>query len=110
MYVHFYSKCQIYPYPISCWGFPDGLAGKESTCNAGDVRDVGSIPGLGRSLEEEMQPTELFLPEKSHGQRSLAGYSPKGRKESDTTKPLSTHSPFPFGNHKFGFYIRESVL
>ena len=48
-YVHFYSKCQIYPYPISPWGFPDGLAGKESTCNAGDVRDVGSIPGLGRS-------------------------------------------------------------
>ena len=45
-------------------------------------------------LEEEMQPTEVFLPKKSHGQRSLVGYSPKGRKESDTTKPLSTHSPF----------------
>ena len=32
------------------------------------------------------QLTPVFLPEKSHGQRSLAGYSPKGRKESDTTE------------------------
>ena len=31
------------------------------------------------------------LPEKSHGQRSLVGYSPKGGKESDTTERLSTH-------------------
>ena len=30
-------------------GFPDGSAGKESACNAGDTGDVGSIPGLGRS-------------------------------------------------------------
>ena len=32
------------------------------------------------------QPTLVFLPEKSHGQRSLAGYSPKGHKESDAAK------------------------
>ena len=31
--------------------------------------------GLEDTLEEEMQPTPVFLPEKSHGQRSLAGYS-----------------------------------
>ena len=30
-------------------GFPDRSAGKESACNAGDTRDSGSIPGLGRS-------------------------------------------------------------
>ena len=30
-------------------GFPDGLGGKESTCNTGDTGDVGSIHGLGRS-------------------------------------------------------------
>ena len=29
--------------------FPDGSAGKESTCNARDTGDMGSIPGLGRS-------------------------------------------------------------
>ena len=32
-------------------GFPDGSAGKESTCNAGDIGDLGSIPGLGRFPE-----------------------------------------------------------
>ena len=31
-------------------GFPGGASGKESTCSAGDSRDVGSIPGSGRSL------------------------------------------------------------
>ena len=32
------------------------------------------------------QPTPVLLPGKSHGQRSLVGYSPWGRKESDTTE------------------------
>ena len=36
------------------------------------------------------QFTPVFLPGESHGQRSLAGYSPRGRKESDTTEQLST--------------------
>ena len=36
------------------------------------------------------QPTPVFLPGESHGQRSLAGYSPWGHKESDTTEQLST--------------------
>ena len=39
-----------------------------------------------------MQPTPVFLPEKFHGQRSLAGYSPWGRKESVSTERLSTHA------------------
>ena len=39
-------------------------------------------------LEKEMQPTPVFSPGKSHGRRSLAGYSPWGRKESDMTEPF----------------------
>ena len=39
----------------------------------------GSICGSGSSLGE-WQPTPVFLPEKSHGQRSLVGYSPWGCK------------------------------
>ena len=35
-----------------------------------------------------MQPTPVFLPGKFHGQRSLVGYSPWGRKESDVTERL----------------------
>ena len=46
--------------------------GKESACNIGDTGDAGLIPALGRSG----QPTPVFLPGESHGQRSLAGYSP----------------------------------
>ena len=41
-------------------------------------------PGLGRSPEgENGNPLQYFFPGKSHGQRSLAGYSPWGHKESD---------------------------
>ena len=36
-------------------------------------------------------PTPVLLPGKSHGQRSLVGYSPWGREESDTTKRLHSH-------------------
>ena len=43
--------------------------------------------------EEGKQPTPAFLPWKSHRQRSLAGYSPWGHKESDRTERLSTHRP-----------------
>ena len=56
-----------------------------------NARDAGLIPGLGRSpgggnLQNplERQPPPVFLPGKSHGQRSLVGYSPQGCKESDT--------------------------
>ena len=68
-------------------GFSGGSDGKESACFAGDE---GSIPGSGRSPGEgnDRQPTPIFLPGKSHGQRSLAGYSLQGHKESDTTEQL----------------------
>ena len=49
-------------------GFPGGSDGKEAGCNAGDL-------GQEDSLGKEMQPTLVFLPDNSHGQRSLAGYS-----------------------------------
>ena len=41
------------------------------------------------SLEKKWQPTPVFLPAEFHGQRSLAGYSPWGRKEPDTTEQLT---------------------
>jgi len=49
------------------------------------------VPSLGREdlLEKEWQPTPLFLPEESHGQRSLEGCSPWGCKESDMTERLT---------------------
>ena len=63
--------------------FPGGSDGKESACNAGDL---GSIPVSGRSPGEgKWQSTPLFLPGELHGQRSFAGYSPWGHKESYMT-------------------------
>ena len=57
-------------------GFPGSAVVKNPPANAGDVRDLGSIPGLGRSLEEGMVTHPISLPGKPHGQRRLAGYSP----------------------------------
>ena len=69
------------------WASQEVLAVKNSSANNRDVRDAGSIPGLGRSSGEgTWQSTPVFLPGKSRGQRSLTGYSPWGCKESDTTK------------------------
>ena len=64
-------------------GFPDGSDGKESACNTGNP---GSVLGQEDTLEKEMATTPVFMPEKSHGGRSLVGYSPMGHKESDTTE------------------------
>ena len=49
---------------------------------------IGKIP-----WRREWQPTPVFLPGESHGQRILAVYSPQGGKESDTTERLSTAQP-----------------
>ena len=43
------------------------------------------------TLEKEMAPHSIFLPRESHGQRSLVGYSPRGRKELDMTERLHFH-------------------
>ena len=49
---------------------------KNPPANAGDTRDAGSIPELGRfPLNGKWKPTQVFLPGKFHGQRSLLGYS-----------------------------------
>ena len=68
-------------------GFPGYSDGKESACNAVHPRFdpwVGKIP-----WRREWQPTPVFLPGESHGQKSLAGYSPWGRKESDMAERLT---------------------
>ena len=73
-------------------GFPGGSDGKASVCNAGDP---GLIPGLGRSPEEgNGSPLRYFCLEKSHGWRSLVGYSPWSRKESDMTEQFHFHFDF----------------
>ena len=68
-------------------GFPGGASGKESACDAGDVMRCGFDPWVGKiSWRRKWHPTPVFLPGESQGQRSLVGYSPWGRKESDVTE------------------------
>ena len=56
-----------------------------------NARDLGLIPGSERSQEKEMATHSIILPGESRGQRSLAGYSPQGCKESDTTEHAHIH-------------------
>ena len=66
----------------SILGLPYGSAGKESTCNAGNL---GSVPGLGKiPWRRERLPTPVFWPGEFHGL-----CSPWGGKELDTTERLS---------------------
>ena len=68
-------------------GFPGGSVVKNPPANAEDTGDMSSIPGSGRSPGgENGNPLHYSCLEKSHGQRSLADYSPRGCKESDTTE------------------------
>ena len=72
------------------WASQVVLVVENLPANAGDIRDSGLIPGLGRSPGGGPgNPFQYSSLENSHGQSSLAGYSPWGLKESDTTERLS---------------------
>ena len=59
------------------WASQVALVVKTPPANAGNVRDVGSVPGLGRSSGAgHGNPLQYSCLENPHGQRILAGYSP----------------------------------
>ena len=74
------------------WGFPGGVSSKEPTrqCRRHNRREfdpwVGNIP-----RRRAWQPTPVFLPGESHGERSLEVYSPWVAKNWTQLKRLSTH-------------------
>ena len=68
------------------WASQVVLVVKNPPAIAGDIKDSGSIPGLGRfSREGQGNPLQYSCLENPHGQRSLEGYSPWDSKESDVT-------------------------
>ena len=72
---------------ITATGLPRRLSCKESACQCKSLRRRMFDPWVRKILwRRKWQPTPVFLPGESHGQRSLVGYSPWGRKESDTTE------------------------
>ena len=88
---------------------------KNPPADAGDARDSGLIPELGRSPGGGNCKLLIFLPGKFHGQRSLADYSPWGHKELDTTDELSarahthTHTKMVFACEIYTFLLDISL-
>ena len=78
-----------YSLPSGCEGFTGGSVVKESLCQCRRHRRCRFDPWIGKIFwRRKGQSTLVFMPGKSHGQRSLAGYSPWGCKETR----LSTHT------------------
>ena len=73
-------------------GFSGDSDNKESTCQRRRHKRQrhGFDPWIGKiPWRQAWQPTPVFLPGESHGQRHLVGYGPWSRKESDTTEQLT---------------------
>ena len=94
-------ECQSGEYSkVLCWvwwirGFPGGTSGKEPTCQCRRWKKHGFNPWVGETpRRRRWQLIPVFLPGESQGQRSLAGYSPRGHIELDTTEATkhSTHN------------------
>ena len=83
-------------------GFPGSTSGKELTCQFRRHKTSGFDPWV-RMIpwRRKWQPTSVFWPGESQGQRSPEGYSPWGHIESDTTERLSMSTKF---------YIRDDFL
>ena len=73
------------------WGFPGNSSGKEHGCQCRRHKSRGFYPWV-RKIPWKIacNPLQYSCLENPHGQRSLAGYSPWGRKKPDTIDRLST--------------------
>ena len=98
-------------------GFPGGTSSKEPPCQCKRHKRRGFDPWVRKTpWRRAWQPTPVFLPGESHGQRSLERYSPQGRKESDTaeaTQCTCTKSDgidHSFSNHSFENLINNKEL
>ena len=71
------------------WGLSGGASDKEPICQCRRCKRQGIDPWVRKiPWRRKWQPTPEFLLGESHGQRSLAGYSPWGHKESGMTERL----------------------
>ena len=69
------------------WSSPGGASSKETPCQCRRFKRLGFNPWVRKiPRRKEWLPTPVFLPGEFHGQRSLQGYSPWSRTESDTTE------------------------
>ena len=77
------TKMEIILYFGRVIGLPRWYSGEESACQCRRCKRLGFSPRVGKiPCRRKWQPSPLFLPGKLHGQRSLVGYCPWGRKVS----------------------------
>ena len=80
------GRCQFNSDLFQSTGFPGGTSDKESICQCRRHKRHGFNPQVGKiPWRRARQPTPVFLPGESHGQRNLVDRGPKGRRESDVT-------------------------
>ena len=89
-------------------GLPRWLSDKESVCQCRIPRFDLWVRKI--SWRRKWQPTPVFLPGKFHGQTSLVGYSPWGRKDSDTTEQTYTHCKNKYRHFSFPCLLLDFVL
>ena len=74
------------------------------------MQEISTDPWAGKiPWRREWQPTPLFLLGESHGQRSLAGYSPWGCKESDTTEQVCTTLEGMLNEFHLGYHLNRNL-
>ena len=89
---------------IQIAGLPWWLSGKESSCQCRRFRRHGFNPWVGKFFwRRKWQPASVFLPEKSHGQRSLTGCSPWGHKESNMTDSIYIYTHSHTHTHTYAY-------
>ena len=81
-------------------GFPGGTSGEEPAYQCRRPKRCRFDPWVGKlPWRRKWQPAPIFLPGEFHGQRSLAGCSPWGHTESDTTE-VTEHTACMYSNNK----------
>ena len=94
LYMHTYTHTHIHThtYTYVFWGFPGGSVVTEIAGNLPIMQETW-VWSLGQEdpWRRKWQPTPVFLPGEPRRQRSLAGYSPWGRKEADMTEQLNNN-------------------
>ena len=103
----------LYLFPLTSMGFLGDTSGRESACQGRKCRRLGFHPWVGmRPWRRKWLPTPEFLSRESHGQRSLASYSPWGHKESDMSEHVFTalHLPSTYGSDFPAYFMTGNFV
>ena len=90
--------------------FPDGTGGKEPACHWRRLKRCGFNPWVRKiPWRRKWQPTPVFLPGESHGQRSLMNYSPWGRRVGHDRSNLARTAHVNNANHVRNAYYASDI-